>query len=494
MLKLDNAARLVLGMSSTAPLDEATAFFARATKRLKALPEPPFEIKDLTAALSQLEGHSEGGLTFEYTVPANPDTLTLSDSALGADAAARQQLREAVDLLLAWQWADAVEAAKAVLIKTDREDLRDEALNVLAAATTLLGNSEAGIAALRQAVEGEWNFALQQNLGILALGEDPELAAQQSTYWLDGAGSREDRERALFFVMNMWASLEHEDEVALPDRIRESFRGALREDLSLETFTQLGMFLARNDSEWMTRPGNWIVTPHATSEVAHMVLARAEGFDAFIDFLVEHTNNPVPEIARTRENFIAGLIEAMFEEEPAMWAAGVAMNFIDRGLACDSMNNALLRLLAIREICLYFREREGEPKEEFITWLEDVRAYIASIDDESLRDYLKEMLSMASGLFAIGYVVARETEIQSVAGPLTTIYEMAQSWGSRRRLNKHVARQVAGQASQWARETGAYIQRLLALPLDPELAAAISEFNNRRAIIWQMAQETMRKI
>ena len=494
-MKLEHAPRLVLGMPSYTPNEDATVAFAKASRRLKGSDEAPFDIKDLTAALSQLEGHVGSDLTFEFKVPASRQVVELGAEAFGGDAGAHSELTRALDLLFQWKWAESVDAAKEVLRATDREDLRDEALNVIAAASAMSGDTAAALSALKQAVQGEWNFELQQNLGILALGEDPDLAAEQSTYWLDAAGSREDRERALFYVMSMWSSLEHEDRVELPTRIRDSFRSALSEDLSIETFALLGLFLARNDSEWAASPANWIRSPHSATDVAGLVMARAEGFESFIDFLVENATNQTGEVARAREGFISELIDVMFDDEPAMWAASLAMGFVDRGLPCDSLNNALLRLLAIREISIYFRTADGEPKDDFINWLVDVDAYLKTVTDEELRNYIRGMLASSTTLFMLVYISARDTELDHMAEPLQMIHSMSQSWMTRRRLNKPQARSLAQSTLEWANETGQMIAKFRRLPLpDAEAKEFLDDLARRQGLVLAISNETLRNL
>ena len=496
MIALEHAPRLVLGMPSTTPVTDATIAFARASRRLRNAESPPFDVKDLTSALSQLEGHASDSLYFEYKVPADPNTQILDPSRESRDGPAHQHLLLSIEHLLEWKWSEAKEAAKQVLRDTQSEDLRDEALNVMAAANALLGDVEAGIAALKQAVEGQWNFALQQNLGILALKADPELAANQSTYWLDAAESVDDRERAIFLVLNMWASAEDDEgEIDLPDRIRESFRQALGSDLSESTFTMLGLFLARHDSAWVSEPDKWMSSPHFGTELAALVMARAEGFEEFVDYLVEQSATRDPEIVQARDNFVSQLVEAMFDTDSAMWAAGFAMNMVEQGLPCDSLNNALLRAMAVREICIYLRDNDGEPKDEFINWLVQVQDFAQQQTDEDLKAFITDILTNACTLFVLVFIRARDTEIERFAEPLTTVHAFSQKWGGRRRLNKTEARRLALDVRSWAQETQNIIERLSTLPVaNDEVSGYLSDLTSRQSQIRRIANEILEKM
>lgn len=496
MIPLEHAPRLVLGMPSTTPVADATVAFARASRRLRSSESAPFEIKDLTSALSQLEGHASDNLYFEYKVPADPSTQHLDPSREAQDSAAHQQLLLSTEHLLEWRWVEAKEAAKQVLRDTQSEDLRDEALNVIAAANALLGDLDAAIAALKQAVEGQWNFALQQNLGILALKVDPILAANQSTYWLDAAESLDDRERAIFLVLNMWSSsADDEGEIDLPERIRDSFRQALGSSLSDSTFAMLGLFLARHDSDWVSEPANWMSSPHFGTQPAALIMARAEGYEEFVDYLVEQSASQNPQVVQARDNFISQLVDAMFDEEAAMWAAGFAMNMVEQGLPCDSLNNALLRAMAVREICIYLRDNNGEPKDDFINWLVEVQQFAKQQTDEDLKAFITDILTSAATLYVLGFITARDAEIDRFAEALTTVHAFSQRWGSRRRLNKGEARRLALDVRSWALETQSTIDRLSDLPVtNDQVRAYLSDLTSRQSQIGRMANEILEKM
>ncbi|MDA9890807.1 hypothetical protein N9D51_01290, partial [Actinomycetota bacterium] len=348
-----------------------------------------------------------------------------------------------------------------------REDLRDEALNVLAAAEAMSGNLEKASAALKQAVEGEWNYALQQNLGIIAMATDPVLAAEQSSFWLDSALTEEDREAAIAFVLNLWAKLDTEN-AEIPDRILNSFRGALGSELTEETFAFLGIFLANNDSEWVSKPNNWISSPHIKSLCGQMILARAEGFEEFIDFLSEHADAEHPEVRKERDRLVTTLVSTMSREDEAVGAAMMAMSLIDSGLPCDSLNNALVRALTVQEICLYFRANEGEAKVEVLEYLNQAYKYSQDGKDSDIREFLDRILIQANTLFAVNYLKARSEESDDFIDSFKIIADMSTRWSSRRRLDKPQARKLVSSVSQWAREVGETVVKIEAIPIEDE--------------------------
>lgn len=498
MIALEHAPRLVLGLPSTAPATEATVAFARASRRVRTNESAPFDVKDLTAALSQLEGHANDGMYFEYKVPADPAVEHLDDARRNVDGKAHEHLVEAMQCLMNWDWSEARDVAKLVLLETQSEDLRDEALNIIAAASALMGDMDSAIAALKQAVEGQWNFSLQQNLGILALKVDPVLAAHQSTYWLDAAESREDRERAIFLVINMWAASGDEEEdhgLEIPEKIRGSFRDALRSDLSSSTFALLGLFMARNDGTWMADPQNWMSSPHFGTDLAALVMARAEGFEHFVDFLVEQASSENPEIVQARDNFISELVDAMFEEDDSMWAAGLSLKLVEQGLPCDSLNNALLRVMAVRKICLYLQENGGEPKDELIDWLLEVQHFSQQQTDQELKEFIHGILVNASALFILRVISVREAEMMRFSDPLATVHSYSQRWTTRRHLNKQQARMLTFEVLNWANQTQSIIDRLRELPVpSEEISEMLNVMASRQAQARYLVSEILEKL
>ena len=495
MLPAEHAARLVLGLTSTAPKEQATTAFAKASRRLKSMNDPPFEIKDLTTALSQVEAHSEEHLQFEYRVPADGEILVKNEGWASNDKKSQSELTEAVDLLLEWDWDGARERAKSVLQGTAREDLRDEALNVIAASLALSGDMDGAIAALKQAVEGEWNYALHQNLGILALQSDPMLAANQSTYWLDSAETTKDREQAIFYVLKMWSNAEGDEDFELPEKIRNSFRSALVAGLTEDMFVQLGLFLARTDAEWIIANDEWKAANNHFQAIASMIIARAKGFEEYVGFLVSEASSLESAIAQSRDDFISQIIENMFQEGEAMGSASFAIEFVDGGLPCSTNNEALLRILAVREISMYFRDREEEPSEKFIGWLEDAQRYVLGISDEDVREALMEILVASSTMLIVLFVLAREQDIGKFDMALSTVFQMSQRWGGRRRLNKQEAIGIARTTRDWADEVNRTIIRLQGLlTTDEDIQRYLSQLDTKRAQVGAMSRSVLEKM
>ena len=226
LLNSKSAPHLLLGVQSDAHSSDAMVGFARASKRVKTSESAPFTIEDLTSALSEfetLDRAQEFGL--RYSVPANPSVFDVEASFIYKKAVLKQSddltvvliediseeqkekagrtfLSSSVNSLLQWNWHLAVQHARSCLRLSNNEDERDEALNILAASLAMLGEGLKAIDALKKAVEGRWNLALQTNLALLATEIEPELAVAHMSYLVDGATTEAEKLKTCFFLLN----------------------------------------------------------------------------------------------------------------------------------------------------------------------------------------------------------------------------------------------------------------------------------------------------
>lgn len=76
---------LVLGIPYGASKNEAAKAFARATRRLRRLPDPPYDIEDLNWALHAVEQRVEDPATSidDYRMPADASVYAVRPSATG---------------------------------------------------------------------------------------------------------------------------------------------------------------------------------------------------------------------------------------------------------------------------------------------------------------------------------------------------------------------------------------------------------------------------
>jgi hypothetical protein len=175
-------------------------------------------------------------------------------------------------------------SAREVLGSTNREDLRDEALNLLACAHWQLGDDERAVGALREALEGEYNASLQTNIGVVAANLEPELAAEHLARLASEAPTVKDRYAAVMRGFGLWSrDQDEDDESPLPAPLRDAFRNIAQSDvesgeLSNRDFWSLVGVLAFHDSDWlrtnMTAPAGGGGSP-VRAQMVDFALARS---------------------------------------------------------------------------------------------------------------------------------------------------------------------------------------------------------------------------
>jgi hypothetical protein len=221
-------------------------------------------MEDLTWALHQLEQSqldTDIDVTF-YRVPANQSLFTSSShntvtEGQRTESDPQTHLEDALSAVLKARWDEALTSAKQVLTATKNEDLRDEALNLLACAQWQLGDDDRAISALRQALEGAYNASLQTNIGVVAANLAPALAAEHLGRLSHEAPAIELRLGAAMRGFNLWhASLDEDDESPAPATLREALRSLAKTvvssgDLSDDDVWSLLTVLSQRDSDWL---------------------------------------------------------------------------------------------------------------------------------------------------------------------------------------------------------------------------------------------------
>ncbi len=469
-MKNQHIPHLILGVPSVATPEEASIGFALASKRIKKLDNSPFSIEDLTAALATVESGSTGELRFEFALPADPGAIegwtderaasTLAGGDGDSEELATAHLYLTIQQLLQWDWVKGEESAKEVLRLSSLERTRDEALNTLALSLAMTGSMDRAMSALKQAVEGQWNIALQQNLGILAIEEDRELATNQATFWLDSARDAEERKQALLTVLGMLMSLQDDiaddtsDFVVIPPRVREAFRQALASDLPEETFGLLGTFMGQNDREWILQASNWAGAPLGGGSIANMILARAEGFEHFLDFLMDSTGSQSQPVQDSINRLVSDMNGIMLEEENAVGAAGVCMNLIDKGLDLSNFERVLTRPLTVNEICFAVGKDGGEPVEKVLDWLADAKGALVGLQaPEEAKEFLVDIIGRSGDLSAAVFHDSRAEDAQRIFDNLQQINYLNSTFSGRRRLNKNAVKQMAWEMRSWCLDT-----------------------------------------
>jgi hypothetical protein len=431
------APSLVIGVSSQADRAELGKAFALASRRLKTSTNSPFTIEQLTTALADLEEQLKTPrLRLWYRVPANSsvvrtnqvvavrgvrydiDNMPSDLELVQAQAADREgfaylTLAAAIKTLYNWNWDTAGDLARTCLRLSKVEELRDEALNVLAAALLARGEASRALDALRKAVEGEWNLTLQTNLAVVASETDPATAIEQMSYLIAGAENSDQRLQAALLAVALWSRSQQEekgsedqDDFDPPPRsVLTAIYGLINSnDLTEENFYDLGMFLARVDSDAVVGASNpssvgglqspdldlphipeawkepaknhWLSeSPYRNSPSARLVEARARGLlqhiAEFGPIAKARDDRSRPWIMNAIDQYVKTLSRIMVSDDDPKrkkFALVQSYNLLDSGLPSNSLHRVMVLVVMILNLELALAE-DGSPHDVLDEWL-----------------------------------------------------------------------------------------------------------------------------
>jgi hypothetical protein len=410
-----NAPYLVLGVHSHANSNEVLNAFALSSRRIKSNSSSVFTIQELTEALDVVQKKtSETSNLLQYSIPANPavhvqsaefvilgteysatsDFSNLDISSIPEDQrvqAAQTFLSASLHEIFSWNFTKSMEYAKNCLRLSAVEDERDEALNVLAANLAFTGELARSLDALKKAVEGRWNLALQTNLAIVAVEEDPDLAVLQMSFLIDGAQTIAEKLAATRSAISLWTKTqsaetgsEDEDDFApLPDELLRSIYALIgHPSMTEEEFFDIGMFLARVEGEKFVTSNEFSMAVHNNSLSSEIVRLRAKGIFEFISEIVaisrRDTRNEKPWI-QTQVNDLVDMVTSRLisDEDETGIGTSLAFKFLDQGLDCSTFARTALRPLLIQQIAPSF-DTTNQPNEKFITWYKEASDAIST--------------------------------------------------------------------------------------------------------------------
>ena len=396
---------LVLGVSSSANQQDAVTAFALRSRKVKAGSSSVFSIEDLTAALSEIESSfREGSATIRFAIPCNPEAIqydktfqvggisfdyrsdfsNFKSSEISEDqlpAAGFVFLGAALNQLLEWNWDVAANCARESLRVAKREDIRDEALNILAAALAMQGDLNRALDALKKAVEGQWNISLQTNLALIATELDPSLAIEHMKFIVGGAGLVAERIMATRMAIQLWRKVQgdetgsddEDDFSPLPRPLLSSIYLLLEDPaISEEDFFDLGHFLARVDSEHFRTNSNVQRSKYSRSLSAQAITVRAEGFTEFAERLggiaAQDSGRLKPWIHEQLDSMVGSINSVLVEADASnSFATHLAFAMIDGGLDRSTFHRIAMRPLLIQQL-EDMLETNSEPSEKFIKW------------------------------------------------------------------------------------------------------------------------------
>lgn len=527
MLEVTTCPHLVLGMRSSKLASEAGFHFAMASRRLKNLSDSCFSIEDLTAALSAVEsGGDLDHLWFQlpcddemvpevipaevrgFPVSTEAEALRAVDSLLAAGESAGISASEGLEdlsavlmhhsfcALMAWRFSEALTLATSVLKASRTERRRDEALNLVAACQSMLGDDEKAIAALEHAVEGEWNLGLQTNLAIVSTSHKPERAAVQMRFLIENAPDSESRLRAATRGIALWGAAQSkitgsedpDDHDPPPQELLGAIHGLLSDnDLSEDQFFTLGMFIAEVEPGSLESSSVFNASPYRNRASGRIIAYRSQGFGPYLQNLVRETkrserdvDGAPPFLIERVENLVQQTNSLLGDEESSEVGVNLGFDLLEQGLDISTPQRIILRSLVALRATTALAEQGEIPARKFITWIKEGKDAIPAVSVDAgpeLSEFLTGVTANAANLIAAVYHDHFVDLTRQTAQLLDAMnYRMG---GVVRRMTAN--RQAIGEASRALRSTVSEalhdIDTLFKVADDEELRNALREIS-----------------
>ena len=519
LLTAENCPHLIIGAPSNVKPEDAVAAFARASKRVKSNPDAPFQIEDLTSALATVQAGSRSDVSgLNYSIPANPDALIKDrffefggskftvDSdlsqvdvsqieALSKTPAGQVFLGASIHKILQWDWSKAAEYARNCLRLSEIEEERDEALNVLAAALAAQGDGQRALDALKKAVEGKWNLALQANLALLAVDINPSLAIEHMSFLVDGAKTFNEKVRAFSTAIDVWkksqsketGSDNQDDFEPLPRNFLNSIQSIIASpDISEETFYEYGKFLAQVDPIEFRNSNVYKTNQYRNSPSMRLVRERCAGYAEWLKELVPVAigcGDKCPWIQEEVDDFVLMLNRQLIGDETDNWAINLAFSFLDNGLDCANRGRVLLRGMTILNLSQLLKE-DAQPSDKFIDWLEEAQRTVQNRSDTILdldeegKKFTMQILHRAGNMLCILFGVPIQETMKTMATHVWQIEKRMSTFFSRMNAPKLEISQVSRTIVKFCNESITTINRLRALADDTEMIDSVSNLSN----------------
>ena len=283
-----------------------------------------------------------------------------------ANARAKRHLWTALDHLFSADWRRALNAAREVLRVTDSEEIRDEALNLLACAQWQLGNDEQAIAALRLALEDDYNAALQVNIGVIAAALEPAIAAQHLGRLATEAPTAQLSFRAIMRGYNIWSvDPDTSSSSLLPDSLRGAARSLASQAASTGTLEDAEFWLiletlAIHDSDWLKTEITYEGVD-LRSQMITVALARAESPIDYIGAVGRLRGSDSPWCAEQHRTVVDLVLGLQSSNPTSQLGAMMGMELLDTGIPMSSAEGVRLRLFTVMAICYYLQSEDKEP-------------------------------------------------------------------------------------------------------------------------------------
>jgi hypothetical protein len=324
-------------------------------------------------------------------------------------------LHQAREHLFLGNWEAAVNATQLCLQLATREAVRDEALNLKGCALHYLGQDRRALGALEEAIGGERSEALLANLGIVAAGLEPEIAAQHLGMLMDEAPTVALRVSAAKRALEIWresdsSSWRNSDNSPLPDAFQDSLRRLVLADLALDDFRIFATALAIYDGEWFANPVNTAGSPHRETLEARFYTARAVDLTQMISVMADAmaAGSPPEWVIDERNSLREASLEILFDnlDEPDSTFGTIALEMVEQGVLASEDDRVLFTALGIASVTYHLSMREQEVADRIATMAIELRDRWKQLPTED-RDRIEPVVELSTRRTAINRFRAR---------------------------------------------------------------------------------------
>ena len=397
----------------------------------------------------------------------------------GREFLAVAKLHEVKAALYAWEWEEALALAKQCLSMSRAEATRDEALNIMAAIHWQLGNDEAAIQALEQAIDNEHSSALQANIGVVSQGEDPAVGAHHLARLVLESASPELREAAALRAVEMWGAAastydDDDPEAEMPEELVHALRSVVAGPMTIDSFRRLVRLMASVDAEWLCRRDSLHTSPHRQSVEARVYAARAKGIDEFISSLAAalRANPGVEWLTEERDGLVGALMTGLTKTPAETWAVMLGIDVIEAKMPMEAGGRIPLIGLVVAGVAESVTPGEGEPKDKFLDMLIQAKSELASLPAEE-RQYAEFTLNLGFSEMAAVVGRYRDSELHDAFEFYNRIRQQVASVGYGYSLNRGAVREATDPMMRFCTDTCAVLDKVIPHVSDAELADAL---------------------
>ena len=416
-------------------------------------------------------------------------------SPIEAGVMARSALRASQRSLFEWDWDSAVRQGQRGLALSDDEVVRDELMNVIAAALWMRGKQTEALHLLRKALEGQYTMPLVCNAAAVAATLDVPVALSELSRLAREAPDEVMRLVAAERAFVVWQnSVDDEDDPEPPAVLMAALRSLLTLNVSDDRYRHVLRILAEHDADWMAKQPPAAFGRRGASPEARVYRARAKGLSEFIAELASvHQVTPRPawveEEAVRLGSFLVGFLANNLGEDGAITGVSIAMDVLSTSLPLPA--EVHIRLVALVSASVGDVIDEGEPKDEFLVWFKAARARTKELAGDE-KDELIRILNAGGDRLAGSYFTFRHSQVNELIDIFNRFLEEADQFARTGQLNERAFKDAMKAVASDASSHLATIKKALAIVTDPELRVAGNELRDLASELVDRSKEMSR--